>query len=315
MKKFIKPIIYLSIILLLVFNINTLVNGLTSFIILSEPYIPNNTSEYKKDNTLSYVSNTDTFIPYSYQDLINILFTSINNGWQEFTFYCPDEYEMCLQDMNKISQDSATLTHLNNFIHPYNSFNSVKMIISESGEINLEVNYLYSKEMIEKIENETDKLLDELIEDDMDDYEKIKVLHDYIINNSKYDTAINKNETSNYQSHLAYGPLFEGYAICNGYTDLMAIYLTKLGYNNIKVATTPEEISYSTTGHIWNAVYLDDEWLHLDLTWDDPTDENNKDYLFHTYFLITTEKLHAADEGDIIIEEHHFNTAIYNELK
>lgn len=74
------------------------------------------------------------------------------------------------------------------------------------------------------------------------------------------------------------------YATCNGYTDLMAIFLTKIGFNNFKVATTPDEISYSTTGHIWNAVYLNDEWLHIDLTWDDPVSSDGKDYLFHTYF-------------------------------
>ena len=57
-------------------------------------------------------------------------------------------------------------------------------------------------------------------------YDQIKTMHDYIINHTKYDVDRNENGESKYLSYLAYGPLFEGYATCNGYTDLMAIFLS-----------------------------------------------------------------------------------------
>ena len=140
----------------------------------------------------------------------------------------------------------------------------------------------------------------------MTNYEKIKVLHDYIINNAKYDVERNKNGDSKYLSYIAYGPLFEGYATCNGYTDLMAIFLNKMGYDNYKIATTPEEISYSATGHIWNAVKVDGKWLHLDLTWDDPISDINVSR--DTYFLIDTKTLEKINDGT-----HKFDKAIYKE--
>ena len=91
-------------------------------------------------------------------------------------------------------------------------------------------------------------------------------------------------------------------------------FLSKLGFNNYKIATTPNEISYKSTGHIWNAVYYDNKWVHIDLTWDDPVSKDKKDYLFHTYFLVTTEAMKEADEGETVIEEHNFNPLFYLEF-
>ena len=138
-------------------------------------------------------------------------------------------------------------------------------------------------------------------------------VNDYIINNAKYDVERNKNGDSKYLSYIAYGPLFEGYATCNGYTDLMAIYLTKLGIPNYKIATTKSSKS-SSNGHIWNAVNLDGKFLHLDLTWDDPVSDDGKYYLYHKYFLIDTKSLMEIDSGKVEIEEHNFDKNYYLEF-
>ena len=91
---------------------------------------------------------------------------------------------------------------------------------------------------------------------------------------------------------------------------------SKIGIDNYKIATTPDKISYSTTGHIWNAVKVNDEWLHLDLTWDDPVSVgDNKDYLFHTYFLVSNEAMAEADKGETVLEEHNFAKEFYLEFK
>ena len=149
----------------------------------------------------------------------------------------------------------------------------------------------------------------------MDIYTKIKTIHDYIINTTKYDVERNNNKTSKYKSFIAYGPLLEGYATCNGYTDAMALFLTKMGIPNFKVAMTPDTNTKDEEGHVWNAIYLNNTWLHLDLTWDDPVSLDGKDYLEHTYFLITTKELEAIDNQDVQITEHNFKRNIYLELK
>ena len=272
-------------------------------------------NEWAKNTNYMLVSKTDEFIPYSYQDLLNIFYTTIDNGWKQLIIYCPKEYTKCVEDVTKISGDSTILTHMNNYVHPYNSFTNIKTVISSSGEVTIKVNYLYDEETINKVNSKGDEIIKDKINNSMSTYDKIKVIHDYIIDNTKYDIERNDNGDSKYQSYNAYGPLYEGYAICNGYTDLMAIFLTKLGIDNYKIATTPENISYSDAGHIWNAVYYNNNWVHLDLTWDDPITKDGKDYLLHKYFLISNKELEEADKsGKDNIEEHNFDKEYYLEF-
>ena len=171
-------------------------------------------------------------MPISKGDLKNIYYTIVNNGWKEFTFYCPSEYVECLEDVKKISNDQDLLTHLNNYVHPYNGFSNVKTVISETGDITVSINYFYSEDQIKKINQQVDKIYNEIITNDMDTYTKILTIHDYIINNTKYDIERNNNGNSMYHSYIAYGPLLEGYATCNGYTDAMALFLEKMNSPN-----------------------------------------------------------------------------------
>ena len=314
MKKFIIPLICYTMILMVLINADKISTFLTKTISNNNILTIEPGNEYTKKYNFLYVSNSKEYIPYSYNDLIDILYSVINQGWKEFTFYCPSEYEECIKNISELSKNDLILTHINNYVHPYNSFQTLKTSITESGEINVKVDYLYEDKEIKEINNYVDKIINELYKKENDDFENLKKIHDYIINNTKYDITRNDKGESNYKSYNAYGPAIEGYATCNGYADLMAIILSKLNYENYKIATTSEEISYESNGHIWNAVKINDEWLHLDLTWDDPVSADGKDYLYHKYFLVSTEELLKADDGNVKVEEHNFNKSIYQEF-
>ena len=314
MKKFIIPIICYSMILLVLLNVDKISTFLTKTISNNNILTIEKGNDYTKNYNFLYVSNSKDYIPYSYNDLIDILYSIINQGWTEFTFYCPSEYEECIKDISKLSKDDLILTHINNYVHPYNSFKTLKTSITESGEIHVNVSYLYNEQEIIEINTYTNKIIKDLYNKNADDFENLKKIHDYIINNTKYDITRNDKGESTYKSYNAYGPAIEGYATCNGYADLMAIILSKINYENYKIATTSEEISYESNGHIWNAVKIQNEWLHLDLTWDDPVSADGKDYLYHKYFLVSTEELIKADDGNVKVEEHNFNKAIYQEF-
>lgn len=317
MKRIITSIICFIVILLTLLNIDTISNKIV--VILNPTYKSSNNLNgiNNKNGDFDFISNTKNFTPYGKQDILNIFYTILNNGNETGTFYCPKEYKNCIEDVKSISKDQNLLTHLNNFLHPFKSFEKIKSDIYDTGEILIKIEYIYSKEEINYLDTEIDKLITKLLtinkddkKDDKEDktnedYDKIKIIHDYIINTTKYDVSNNKE----IKSYNAYGALKNHLATCNGYTDLMAIFLTKMGYENFKVATTNE-----TTGHVWNVVKINNEWLHLDLTWDDPVSSDGKDYLYHKYFLINTEGLIKADEN-ITSKEHDFNPAIYSELK
>ena len=259
-------------------------------------------NEYAKNYDFKFVKLTDDFVPYTYEDLLNIYFTVLNNGTDTFTFYCPDEYTECLSDVSKISEDETILTSITNYVHPYNSFSNIKVKRDSSGEITINVTHLYTDEEIELVNEKIDNIMGEIISADMDNQEKIKTFHDYIINNTKYDSNYEKG-SGNKDSSKANGLLFNNIAICGGYADTMAIFLSKININNYKVAS-----EY----HVWNALYLEDEqkWVHLDLTWDDPVTKNSDtDTLLHQFYLIDTNALKEFDT-----EKHDFDPTIYQEL-
>lgn len=314
MKKYIIPLICYSIIVLILVNINDITDFLARTISSNQVLTIEKGNDYTKEYDFLFVKNSKDYIPYSYNDLIDIVYSIINQGWEEFTFYCPSEYTECIQDISKLSKDEFNLTHINNFVHPYNSFNTIKTSITELGEVTINVMYLYTDNEIKVINEYSDKIIKDFYNKSDDDFENLKRIHDYIINNTKYDIERNDNGESKYQSFNAYGPAVEGYATCNGYADLMAVILSKLGYENFKIATTSDEISYESNGHVWNAIKIDDKWLHLDLTWDDPVSLDGKDYLYHKYFLVTTEEMAEADSGNVKVEEHNFNKSIYQEF-
>lgn len=306
--------IFCSILIFIItLNINKICSFLVNTLEENPKIIKENKSIYALNESFEFVSSTTDFTPLSKQDLKNIIYTTVDSGWNNFTFYCPNEYSKCVKDIMDITNDQEILTHLNNFVSPYNSFSNIKTTINDSGEITLNIKYLYTDDKINAINKKIDEVLKNNINDSMDDYEKIKVIHDYIINNAKYDVKRNNENISQFNSYIAYGPLIEGYATCNGYTDAMALFLNKLGYKNFKIATTPDD--KNLTGHIWNAVYLNNKWLHLDVTWDDPVSEDGKDYLLHKYFLITDEELKKADEGKVVVTEHNYLKNIYSEFK
>lgn len=264
--------------------------------------IPKN--QYAKSKDYKYVQITENFTPYNYQELLNVFYTILDSGYDTFTFYCPDEYEDCIKDVESISNPDniETLTTIGNFVSPYNNFSTLKVKYDTAGEVTVEVTHLYNKEEIIKISNKVDSIWKEIITDGMDNLDIIYAFHDYVINHTQYDQEFDeKAEHNKHDSSRAFGPLYEGYAICSGYTDVMAILLDKLGINNYKIASDT---------HVWNVFYFNDKWWHVDLTWDDPVTKDGTNRLEHTFFKIDTETLE-----NFKIDNHAFNKAIYQELK
>lgn len=302
MKKTLNIVFCLGIIGLLIYYIDPITDKLADLLAGEKKVFINKENEYAKDYDFKYINLVENYVPYNYQDLLNIYFSVLNNGTETFTFYCPEEYTDCLNDVTKISEDNVILTNITNFVHPFNNFNNIKVQRDSSGEITINITHLYTDDEKKQINTEIDRIINEIITKDMNTQEKIKTFHDYIINNTKYDSNY-ENGNGYKESPKANGLLFNKYAICGGYADTMAIFLSKLDIKNFKVAS-----NY----HVWNALYLNDEkkWVHLDLTWDDPVTMNSDtDTLLHKFYLIDTKALNEFNTG-----KHDFDSTVYQEL-
>lgn len=258
-------------------------------------------NKYYRDYDFNFVQNTTNFKPESKQDILNIYYTAINAGKSSFTFYCPDDYSDCLKEIKYLANDQEVLSNINNFVHPYNGFKHIETEYDSLGKIHIIIEKSYTNADIKAINKEIDRLVPTLILSSRSTTDNIKAIHDYIINNSKYDSDRSDNNIVNYKSDIAYGPLLQGHALCGGYTDAMELFLEKMGVKSFKV---------SSENHVWNAVYVNNTWLNLDLTWDDPITSTNEDLLEENFFLITTSRLNQLEPT-----QHIFDQTIYSELK
>ena len=310
MKAFKNLIVTILLILSIYFLFsysNEIIQYLMINVIYHDEVLDKDANSYYKELDYNYVQITNDFYPKNKQDILNIFYTGLNKGFDEITFYCPTSYSNCLDDVDEIINNDNTLSYINNYVATYNTYNKIYVNMNNFGRVNITINKIYDNDTISNIDKEVTRIYNELINDNMSDEEKIKVIHDYIINHTDYDEQRASEIKNNlytediHPSNTAYGPLFTGKAICGGYTDTMALFLDKMGIKNIKIASS---------NHIWNAVYINGEWKHLDLTWDDPVVINGDSTLTYNYFLISTEELNNKND-----EQHNFDETIFSEFK
>lgn len=112
------------------------------------------------------------------------------------------------------------------------------------------------------------------------DYERLKYVHDWIVNNTSYT----KGDTPSLRE--ADGPIVNGQAVCEGYAKAFMYFAQSLGYQcicSVGVANLED--------HMWNMVKIGNSWYNVDVTWDDPDNSNGESRLSHNYFLINDAEL------------------------
>ena len=256
-------------------------------------YLYSATRQYKVNYNYGFVKSTTDFVADNRQEVMDIMYSALNEGADKFGFYC--NYETCIDDVKTLGND-GTLAYIQDYVHPYNTFSEYKYQFSGKN-VTITGTKRYSNNDIIALENKVTKVISSM-NSSMNTFEKIKYVHDYVVNNSSYEVG------EDMSFHSAVGTLLNGKSVCEGYTHAMSIFLNKLGIPNYRV---------SVTGlHTWNLIYVDGKWKHLDATWDDPIYTNNgvrEETLRHDFFLIDSLLLKKLDSNGM----HAFNQNIYME--
>ena len=265
--------------------------------VLKKEYVVATANDYYLDTNYEYIKNYTDDVSNK-EELLDYIYYVINTGAEYADGECTKTYTSCINDLKNIADDTEVLSIINNFVHPYNSFKTISFAYTNKGDFSISIEHVYSKEEIAEINYIVDKKINDLITTSMTTKDKIKAIHDFIINNTTYDKLKTEDiKDSTYKSNTAYGVLIQGYGICSGYSDAMAIFLNKLDVDNYKI---------SNDSHIWNLVYVNGLWKHLDATWDDPIGEYNENR--DTYFLISSDELEALKD-----DTHSFDKNVYLE--
>lgn len=140
----------------------------------------------------------------------------------------------------------------------------------------LDLQYYTTAAQETEMDTAVKNLLSQLGVSGKSDYQKVKAVYDYIINNVTYDEAHLNDETYTLK-FTAYAALKNKTAVCQGYANLLYRLLLEMGIDC-------RVITGETDGgaHAWNIAKLGNVYYNLDSTWDAGYDD-------YAYFLRNSE--------------------------
>ncbi|MGY3189606.1 transglutaminase domain-containing protein [Lysinibacillus sp. TE18511] len=113
----------------------------------------------------------------------------------------------------------------------------------------------------------------------LSDLQKLRAAHDFIVLSAEYSK---ETEGSQYSPYTL---LTENKGVCQAYALVLYRMLEMLGF---EVQYVPGKVGEQL--HAWVLVKLDNEWYHIDVTWDDPLPDR-KGEVRYNYFLVSDRQL------------------------
>lgn len=113
--------------------------------------------------------------------------------------------------------------------------------------------------------------------------------HDYIAYKCEYDYDRLEDDILPMESHTSGGVLTTDIGVCDGFSNTYSYLLHKFGIECDLV------ISWEIN-HAWNIIKLNNEFYHVDITWDDPV-RDRLGQVVHSYFLISDAKMLEQDHA------------------
>ena len=127
------------------------------------------------------------------------------------------------------------------------------------------------EELIRKKEffNQTLQSIVSQVDSAWGDVEKALFLHDYLAQNYEYDL--------NYSVYNVYDFFEQRQGVCQAYMLTYQLLLSEVGIESVAAVS-------DSMNHAWNYVRLNDQWYHVDVTWDDPVNDRYG-LAGHTHFM------------------------------
>lgn len=139
-----------------------------------------------------------------------------------------------------------------------------KTTYSDSDYCTFTPGYIYTDSEISEIQNAMEAGFQEvssLIPADASDYEKVRIVYTYVIDNTQYQASDDDQSIA--------GVFWKKEAVCAGYAGAVQYLLERIGVPCIYVDGSTQG---STEGHAWNIVKLDGEYYYVDATNGDQPD-------------------------------------------
>ena len=150
----------------------------------------------------------------------------------------------------------------------------------------IEPNYKLTKEQNDELLIKIDSVLAKLDLYGKSEYQKVKLIHDYICDNVNYDYT--------YTYYTSYDALIGGEAVCQGYANLFYRMCREAGLS----VRTVSGIGFEQS-HAWNIVKIGDYYYNIDITWDGQSEITHYHYFLKSQSDFedhTRDKRYETDE-------------------
>lgn len=146
--------------------------------------------------------------------------------------------------------------------------------------------FKYTIDDIKQMKKDMDLFIEHFtsITEHMDNEQKIKKIHDMLIENTDYDYNANDMDDP---AHTAYGCLINNKAVCDGFAKTFKLLCEKSNID-AEIILGADKMS-DDISHAWNYVYLNDNYYWIDTTWDEIRSDHSVSY---AYFMISDDILY-----------------------
>lgn len=236
----------------------------------SDRYYYNQLDEYAKRIYDGFANNKENMKSGTYDidfdmDFNDLLNTdggeeTINQAFQSaWNAYNYDNMDVFYIDVEKLTLTTRTTSIAGFSSHrvSLSNGNNASYLKENFSDTNKLTNQLA---LLEAIRTEIAKQLDSY-----SNYDKIRYVHNWMINNIEYDSYLEAEEP-----YSISGALTEGKAVCEGYARGFKYIMDGLGIPCVLVSGEAINSHGETESHAWNYVQLDGNWYAVDVTWDDP---------------------------------------------
>ena len=252
----------LSLILILIF-----VSG--SFSVFAEEELsyatvePTQFAETYIDNTINLFSSEKT------------LEQTLVEGWENLSEKISiKDYDIAIADIGNVYRgilyNNPMLYYVNTgFSYSYSTSGTVAYVYPKYSETDITV----ISDTLDAINEATEEIM-LCLDESMTDFEKIMTVHDYMVLHYEYDYTLKNHNITIMTTKKG---------VCMAYSMAFKHIMNKLGIECLYVTGAKE------MNHGWNIVKLDDEWYHIDLTWDDSGSEFGQ--VKHKFALLSDKEI------------------------
>lgn len=300
------------------------------------------------------LSETNGLRPASKEDIYRYVYENLSRGNYKLAIYKTDaldvenamnealamyEYYLIVYNKpdhltNESISDAKTGKLLSESDKAYHYDSGKTYYIKDTDGKNVIVWNMYNPDSVKQVNmlnKKADSVIKKIIKKKMNQKQKLKAIHDYLVKNCSYDmmakekikirkkTYYNKKKPDQY-SHTAYGAIILKKAVCDGYSHAFNLLCYKAGIPSVFVGGK---------GHAWNLVKVNKKFRYIDVTYDDPVNadklnpkkpfapaKNKKPYYW--FFLISSKQLkknhffHTKDSYDSDTHTEKWYQTLYN---